>query len=148
MYLLGDCHVVHGLALGLQPCRIRTALSLDSTRRLVDLNQRETVSVHIFEKGVPRLPPPPGRLDRCECKTDSVLRPFFEHRSHVFGQKADSGVLPNASCLHRPFGWNDERDAGQARGRSHNDPAAHTGHFRVYGHLETELVNENRRLCS
>src|SRR5262249_38289510 len=84
LYLLCDCQVVGGLALGLQPCRIRTTLRLNSSSRLVDLNKRETIPVHIFEKGVPRLPPPPRRLRRWERKTDSMLRPFFEDRSHVF----------------------------------------------------------------
>src|SRR5262245_13955160 len=88
LYLFSDCQVVRDLAPGLQPCCICTALSLDSSRRLVDLNKREKIPVHIFEKGVPRLPPPPRRLRRWECKTDYVLRPFFEDRSHVFRQKA------------------------------------------------------------
>ena len=48
LYLLGDCQVVRGLALGLQLCRIRAALRLKSTRRLVDFNERETVPVYIF----------------------------------------------------------------------------------------------------
>src|SRR5262249_25569735 len=62
LYLLGDCQIVRGLALGLLLCRFRTALGLDSTCRLVDFNQREAISVHIFEEGEPRLPPPPRRL--------------------------------------------------------------------------------------
>jgi hypothetical protein len=62
LYLLGDCQVVSGLALGLQPFRFRTALRLNSARRFVDLNQRESISVDIFENCVPRLPPPPQRL--------------------------------------------------------------------------------------
>ena len=103
-----------GLALGLQPCRFRTALRLKSARGIIDLNKRVTVPVHIFEKGEPRLPPPPRRLRGWNCKTDSVLRPLFEQRSHVFGEKAYSGVLANASYLHSPFAWNNERDAGQA----------------------------------
>src|SRR5262249_19080883 len=56
LYLLGDCQVVSGLALCLQLCRLRTALLLKSARGIVDLNKRETVPVHIFEKGEPRLP--------------------------------------------------------------------------------------------
>src|SRR5262245_7214059 len=75
LYLLGDCQVVSGLALGLQPCRFRTALRLNSTRRIVDLKQREAISVDIFENGVPRLPPPPRRLRGREYKTDPVVRP-------------------------------------------------------------------------
>src|SRR5262249_36603167 len=84
LYLLGDCQVVSSLALGLQLCRFRTALGLNSACRLVDFNQREAISVHIFEKGVPRLPLPPRRLLRREYKMDPLLRPFLEERSHVF----------------------------------------------------------------
>jgi hypothetical protein len=85
LYLLRDGQIVRGLPFGLHPCRIRTAFRLKSTRRLVDLNKVETVPVHIFEKGVPRLPPSKGRLCRWLRKTDSVFRPFLEERSHVFG---------------------------------------------------------------
>src|SRR5262245_47016884 len=72
LYLLGDCQVVSDLALGLQLCRFRKALGLNSTCRLVDLDQREAISIHILEKGVPRLPPPPRRLRRREHKTDPM----------------------------------------------------------------------------
>src|SRR5262249_11039788 len=85
LYLLRDCQVARGLALGLQPCSVRTALSLKSTRRFVDFNKREAVPVDIFEKGVPRLSPPPRRLRRREFKPDSALRPFIKERSHIFG---------------------------------------------------------------
>src|SRR5262249_18435634 len=88
LYLLGDCQVVSGLTLGLQRSRFRTALRLKSASGIIDLNKRETVPVHIFEKGETRLPPPPRRLCGWNCKTDSVLRPLFEQSSHVFGEKA------------------------------------------------------------
>src|SRR5262249_45827572 len=77
LYLLGDCQVVGGPALGLQLCRFGTTLGLYSTCRLVDFNQREAISVHIFENSVPFLPPPPGWHCRRDYKTD----PCFDHSS-------------------------------------------------------------------
>jgi hypothetical protein len=71
-----------------------------------------------------------------------MLRPFFEDRSHVFGQKADAGALANPVCLGGPIGRDNQRDAGHAGGRGGNDPAANAGNVRVDGDLETELVNE------
>jgi hypothetical protein len=67
---------------------------------------------------------------------------LFEESSHVFGEKGYSGVLTNASYLHGPFAWHNERDPGVASRRRRNDPAARAGNLRIDDHLETELVNE------
>src|SRR5438874_7073308 len=49
LHLLGDCQVVRSLALRFQLGRLGAALCLQSARRLIELNQRETVSIHIFK---------------------------------------------------------------------------------------------------
>src|SRR5262249_39828038 len=118
------------------------ALGLESSRGLVDLDDRETVSVHILEKGVPRLPPSPRRLRRRDGKMHSALRPRFEDRVYVFSEKAESGILPDVSFLYRPFGGNNERDAGRASGRGREDPPAHAGNVRIDRHLEAEPVDK------
>src|SRR5260370_19149156 len=56
LYLLGDCQVVRSLAVRLQPDGLGAALCFQRARRLIELNQRKTVSVHIFKNRVPRLP--------------------------------------------------------------------------------------------
>src|SRR5262249_45548521 len=103
--LLGDCQVVSGLALGLQLCRFRTALGINSTCRLVDFDQRETISVHIFEKGVPRLPPPP-RAPSAGVQNGPRASTILRRALPGLPLKADSGVLANAPYLLGPFAWN------------------------------------------
>src|SRR5205823_4846426 len=99
--LLGDCQVVRSLALRFQLGRLGAALCLQSARRLIELNQRETVSIHIFKNRVPRLPASPGRFHWWEPEADSASRPFFEQATHVFGKKAKSRVLADALVLRR-----------------------------------------------
>src|SRR5215472_1487223 len=97
--LLGNCQVVGSLALRLQPGGLDTALCFQRARRLIELNQRKTVSVHIFKNRVPRLPASPGRFHGWERETDSASRPFFEHAMHVLGKKAKPGGLADAFVL-------------------------------------------------
>src|SRR2546430_12759789 len=54
LHLLGDCQVVSSLALRLQPGGLGAALCFQRARCVIELNQRETVSVHIFKNRVPR----------------------------------------------------------------------------------------------
>src|SRR6266566_2255916 len=146
LHFLGDCQVVRGLALRFQPGGFGAALCFQRARRLIELNQRETVSVRIFKNRVPRLPVSPGRFRRWERETDSASRPCFEHATHVFGKKAKSGVLADALVLRGSFGWNTEGDPGQACARrsreptssrrSDNDPPAALGSWHVHKRLE------------
>src|ERR1700732_1398422 len=134
LHLLGDCQLVRSLALRFQPGGLGTALYFQRARRLIELNQRETVSFQIFKNRVPRLPASPGRFHWWERETDSASRPFFEQPTHVFGEKPKSGVLADVLVLSRSFGWNCEGDPRQARAcrsreptrsrRSDNDPPA------------------------
>ena len=84
MHFNGDCKVVRGLALGFQPCRLGASLRLQGPRSLVELNEGETVSVHIFEERVPRSPTPPGWLYRRQRKIDATFRPLVKYRSYIF----------------------------------------------------------------
>src|SRR5215469_14447848 len=102
--LLGNCQVVRRLALCLQPGGLGAALGFEAARCLIELNDRETVSVHIFKNRVPRLPASPGRLHWREREMDPASRPFLEQASHVFGKKAESGILADALVLPRSFG--------------------------------------------
>src|SRR5262249_31051290 len=134
---LGDFEVVRGLALSLQPGGLGATFSFEGTRCLIELNHRKTVSVYIFKNCIPGLPAAPGRFDRCEWEADCAFRPFFVQATHVFGKKAESGILADALVLWRTFGWNHQGHAGQARaccsreptgsGRSDHDPPAAIG---------------------
>src|SRR6266853_1563325 len=145
LHLLGDCQLVRSLALRFQPGGFGTALCFQRARRLIELNQRETVSVRIFKNRVPRLPVSPGRFHWRERETDSASRPFFEQATHVFGKKAQSGALADALVLRGSLGWNNEGDPGQARAcrsreptssrRSDNDPPASLRSLHVHKRL-------------
>src|SRR5689334_9293124 len=137
--LLGDCQVMRGLAFGFQSGSLGAAFRFQRARRIIVLNQRKTVSVHIFKNCVPGLPASPGRFHRWERETDSASGPFFEHATHIFGKKAESGTFADALLLRRSLGWNDEGDPGQARAccsrkptgsrRRDNDPPAPLGNL-------------------
>src|ERR1700747_530725 len=60
LHLLGDCQVVRSLALRFQLAGLCAALCFQRARRLIELNQRKTVSFQIFKNRVPRLPASPG----------------------------------------------------------------------------------------
>src|SRR6516165_11464937 len=146
LHLLGDCQVVRGLALRFQPGDLGAALCFERARRLIELNQRETVSVHILKKRVTCLASSPFGFHRWEPETDSASRPFCEQATHVFGKKAESGVLADALVLRGSFGWNNEGHPSQTRAcgsreptsgrRSDNDPPAALGSLRVHNRLE------------
>src|SRR5262249_9288447 len=72
LHLLGDGQFVRGLALRFQPCGLGAARCFQRARRLIELNQRKTVSVHILKNRIPRLPASPGRLHGWERETDSA----------------------------------------------------------------------------
>jgi hypothetical protein len=71
---------------------------------------------------------------------------------HVFGKKAESGVLADALMLRRSFTWNNQGDPGKPGGfrsreptrsrRSDNDPPAALGHCHVHDRLEIQLFHE------
>src|ERR1700746_2527813 len=124
LHLLGDCQFARSLALRFQPGGLGTALCFQRARRLIELNQRETVSVRIFKNRVLRLPVSPGRFDWWERETDSTSRPFFEQATQVFGKKAKSGALADALVLRGSFGWNNEGDPGQARACRSKEPSS------------------------
>src|SRR6516164_1190140 len=146
LHLLGDCQVVRGLALRFQPGGLVAALCFQRARRLIELNQRETVSVHILKECVTCLASSPFGFHRCERETDSASRPFCEQATHVFGKKAESGVLADALVLCGSFGWDNEGHPSKTRAcgsseptsswRSDNDPPAALGSLRVHNHLE------------
>src|SRR5215470_11516921 len=71
LHLLGDCQVVGGLTLRFQPGGLGAALCFQRARRLIELKQRETVSVHIFKNRIPRSPASPGRFHWWKRETDS-----------------------------------------------------------------------------
>src|SRR5262249_47244138 len=128
------------------PGGLGTALFFQRARRLIELNQREAVSIRIFKNRVPRLPFSPGRFHRWELEMDSAFRPFFEQAMHVFGKKAESGVLADALVLRGSLGWNNEGHPGLARAcvsseptsrrRSDNDPPVALGSLHVHNRLE------------
>src|SRR5215470_17452662 len=101
--LLGNCQVVGGLALGFQPGGLDTALCFQRARRLIELNQRKTVSVDILKNRIPGLPASPRRFHGRERETDSASRPFSEHTTHVFAKKAKSCAVADTLVLHRSF---------------------------------------------
>src|SRR5215469_13657627 len=152
LHLLGNCQVVRSLALCLQPGSLGSALSFERARCLIELNDRETVSVHIFKNRVPGLPASPGRLHWRERETDCTSRPFLEQATHVFGKKAKSGILPDALVLPRSFGWNHEGHARQAdacrsgeptrRWGSDNDPPTALRSGQVHDRLEIQFFHE------
>src|SRR5215469_3699049 len=152
LHLLGDGHFAGSLTLRLQLGGLGAPLCFQCARRLIDLNEGETVSIHIFKNGVPRLPTSPGRLHGWHGETDSASRPFFEQATHVFGKKANSGGLADALLLCGSFGWNTEGDARKARAcgsrepassrRSDNDPPAPLRDWRVHHRLESELLHK------
>src|SRR5262249_50395211 len=72
LHLLGDCQVVCSLTLSFQLGGLGAALCFERARRLIDLNQRETIPVHIFKNRVPRSPASPGRFRWWHRETDSA----------------------------------------------------------------------------
>src|SRR6516164_175127 len=124
LHLLGDCQVVRSLALRFQLGGLGAALCLQRACRLIDLKQREAVPVHIFKNRVPRSPASPGRFYWWKWETDSASRPFFEHATHVFGEKANSGVLADALVLRGSFGRKTEGDSGKARACGFSEPTS------------------------
>src|SRR6516225_884299 len=152
LHLLGDSHVVRGLALCLQLGSLSAALCFQRARRVIDLNDGETITIHIFKNGVRRLATSPRRLHRWQGETDPASRPFFEQATQVFGKEANSGGLADALLLCGTLGWNTEGHAGKARacrfrepaggGGSDNDPAASLGSWCVDNHLESKLFDE------
>src|SRR5262249_24557932 len=98
-----------------QPGGLGTALCVQRARCLIELNQRETVSVRIFKNRVPRLPVSTGGFRGWKRETDSASRPFFEQATHGFREKAKSGVVADALVLGGSFGRNNEGDPGEAR---------------------------------
>jgi hypothetical protein len=83
---------------------------------------------------------------------DSASRPLFEHATHIFGKKAEAGVVADALVVRGSFGWNNEGEPGKAhafqsskpttsRGGD-NDPPAPLGSWHVHKRLEIEVFYE------
>src|SRR5262249_41670627 len=140
--LLGDFQLVRGLALRFQLGGPGAALVFQRARRLINLNQRKTVPVHIFKNREPCSPASPGRLHWRDWETDSAFRPFFENATDVFGQKAKSSALADALVVRGSFGFGPECEPGKARAlrfteptssrRCNNDPPAALGNWHVH----------------
>ena len=80
-------------------------------------------------------------LRRVKCHSE-----FREQSTHIFGKKAESGVLADALVLRGSFRWNNQGHPTQTRAcgsskptssrRSDNDPPAALGSLRVHNRLE------------
>jgi hypothetical protein len=101
LHLLGDRQVVRDLTPSLQPRRIRTALRLKSTRRLVDLNKREMVPSKRAYRASPL---------RQEGSIGGSLKrtPCFDHSSNI----ARTSSVRKPSPVFWPMRWDSTNPSG------------------------------------